>query len=160
MNKINTREFLLKHQIEEKTPYFGKARLLQLISSPDKSNKFFIPREIFHFITAIYILDSNINNIYTMKINSFNKDIESKMFSKLGNDETRINILGDPIFLGQNIMVSIEMKNNPTELQVCHLLVEFAKISPELYQSLHTTDSTILTSKQDDVEILQIRGNC
>jgi hypothetical protein len=39
-----------------------------------------------------------------------------------------------------------------------NVLVEYGKISPDLYQQLHQ-NQIVLVSKQDDKEILQFRGN-
>lgn len=158
MQNYNTRDFLMNHQIEEKIPYFGKARLMQLHVSNQKKNIYFIPKEIFHFITAIYILDNNVQNKYILAINGYKKEFDKDFFSRLGENEIRMNLLEDPIFLGNNTNINIEIFTNTEEVQIAHLLIEFGKIQPDLFQSLHR-ESILLISKQGDTEIHQIRGN-
>lgn len=161
MEKRPIQEFLNEFSIEERIPYFGKARLYSIpISFFDKS-PFQIPKEIFHFVTAIYIIDSNKDNVYTLNINTFKKVIDFSYFSTISQqDNNRKNLLTDPIFLGLNTFVNLEKaKTEHTDVKASmNILVEYAKISPDLYQQLHQ-NQIVLVSKQDDREILQFRGN-
>lgn len=162
MEKKTTEDFIKEYGIEERVPYFGKARLFSLPKSFLQKNKFHIPKEIFHFITAIYILDDNKTNKYILNINSFKKEFGSEYFSDINSENSaRKNILNNPIFLGNNTFIFIEIENyteTPNDKNVAHFLIEFAKISPDLYMNLHN-NNIILVSQQYGTEICQFRGN-
>lgn len=162
MEKKQIAEFIREHGIEERVPYFGKARLYSMATGFLKKNKFFIPKEVFHFVTAIYIIDNNQENIYQLHINSFKKEFDSTYFSDIQNNvNNRTNILQDPVFLGSNTFLSIENITNKTsqdDKEAVNFLVEYAKISPDLYHAIHN-NNIVLTGKQYGVEICQFRGN-
>jgi hypothetical protein len=162
MEKIATEDFIKEYGIEERIPYFGKARLFSLPKSFLQKNKFYIPKEIFHFITGIYILDDNKKNKYILNINSFKKTFDYEYFSDINyENNARKNILSNPIFLGNNTFIFIEIDNyieTPTDKNMVHFLIEFAKISPDLYMNLHN-NNIILISQQYGTEICQFRGN-
>jgi hypothetical protein len=160
MEKKPIQEFLTEFSIEERVPYFGKARLFTLPMSYINKSAFQLPKEVFHFVTNIYIIDSNKQNKYILHINSFQKTIDETEFSDITpQSNKRINILEDPIFLGMNTFVSLEKVKSEVDMKdSMNILVEYGKISPDLYQQLHT-NQIVLVSKQGEKEILQFRGN-
>jgi hypothetical protein len=161
MDKRPIQEFLQEFRIEEKIPYFGKARLYTLPMSFFEKSFFHFPKEVFHFMTAIYILDPNKDNKYVFRINTYEKNVDSSHFSDISQqNNTRTNILEDPIFLGMNTLVSLgKLKTEGIDEKASmNILVEYAKISPDLYHQLHQNE-VVLVSKQYETEILQCRGN-
>lgn len=173
MQTISINEFIREHEIVEKIPYFGKARLYSIPVPQGKPVQFYIPREVFHFMTALYILERNTDRRFTLHINSFQKEVESSLFSDISPESNkRTNILEDPIFLGNQTRVSLEFfiprestiqqdaGSGSSEMGpgICNILVEYAKILPERYNDLHS-DSTILVSHQGSKDLLQFRGN-
>jgi len=169
MEKINSIGYVNEHQIEEKIPYFGKARLYTIPVDSQKDVHFEIPREIFHFVTAIYILNPKRLCDITLKINSYEKIIKESMYSEISNEvNLRHNLIQDPIFLGNHIHISLQLKANSiqgssttssiNDLIIVNVLIEYAKILPQLFLELHT-NNVVLSSKQDNQEILIYRGN-
>lgn len=161
MEKIDIEEYVKENQIEEKIPYFGKARLYNIQIPKDKLIKFEIPREIFHFITSIYILNPNHLCDIKLKINSYEKKIKEEMYSEINNEvNIRNNLLKDPVFLGNHIHIFLELKaiESEQEIVLISILVEYAKVLPQLFLDLHT-NNTVLVSKQDIQDILIFKGN-
>jgi hypothetical protein len=159
MENKNINEFLNEYRIEEKIPYFGRARLYTIPLQYQK--KFIIPREVFHFITAIYIIDSEPNNKYQLRLNSsYTKYIDESLFSDISRETNkRNNIIEDPLFLGMNSEIVLECIENKRENHCVNFLIEYAKISPDIYNQLHS-NNICLVSKQDSKEIFLFRGNC
>lgn len=163
MEKLDIKIFLDDNAIEEKIPYFGKARLLTIPLSYFLNNEsYIIPKEIFHFITALYIIDNNPNHQYTFHINSYKKDIDNSLFSTISTcTNNRINILKDPVLIGMNTIISLKLLNNKNiiENEVVNLLIEYAKIPPELYHDLHSNQIVLVSKQDNNIEISQFRGN-
>jgi len=162
MEKIAICDFIRENEIEEKIPYFGKARLYTIpLSSSNETRSFPIPREIFHFVTALYVLQPTISCDMTLRINSYEKSISPDSYSEMNPDtHQRTNLLNEPIFLGNHIQMVLKVKPLDTfeSVSVVHVLVEYSKILPSLFIELHT-NHTVLVSKQNDQEILIYRGN-
>jgi hypothetical protein len=161
MENIDINIFVNENQIEEKIPYFGKARLYTIQIFKDKETRFEIPREIFHFITAIYILNPKSACDIKFKVNSYEKIIKDNMYSDINNEiNNRNNLINDPIFLGNHMKIYFEMKAQDTSdnIILLNILIEYAKILPQLFIDLHT-NNIILSSKQDIQTILIYKGN-
>jgi hypothetical protein len=85
--------------------------------------------------------------------------VDSSHFSDISQqNNTRTNILEDPIFLGMNTLVSLgKVKTEVVDEKASmNILVEYAKISHDLYHQLHQNE-VVLVSKQHETEILQCR---
>jgi hypothetical protein len=161
MEKINIQEFVNEHQIEEKIPYFGKARLYSIQIYDDKTIQFDIPREIFHFVNAIYILHPKKMCHISFHINSYEKIIQEEMYSEINNDlNVRTNIIDEPVFLGNHLKIYLNLRANEISESpiIISILIEYSKIMPPLFIDLHT-NNIILSSKQGEQEILIYRGN-
>jgi len=179
MEQIPIREFIQNHEIEEKIPYFGKARLYTIpikmnTNNPEserETRSFVIPREIFHFVTSLYVLQPSIACSMKLKINSYEKIIYPEMYSEMSHDSAqRVNILQDPVFLGNHIQMILSItphstttttttnENGNTDISIIHVLVEYSKILPSLFVEMHT-NHTVLVSKQMEQDILIYRGN-
>jgi len=177
------RDFLVENAIEERIPYFGRARLYTLPMKQLRRSPFQLPREVFHFVTAIYLIgksggvaggggdgdgqDTLTNNggrTFELRINSYKQFVTDKDLSDISHQNNdRNNLLGDPVFLGMNTFMSLalleEGRGNVEESEGgISLLVEYAKISPEAYRAMHQND-IVLVSKQKETEIMQFRGN-
>jgi len=170
METININQYLEQNQIEEKIPYFGKARIYTLMYPlSENAITFNIPPEIFHFITAIYLYCDDIQTDYFsfhLCINDFVLELNNNDFSYLNNIQNKSNILIDPIFFGRHTRVFLKINSLSSNIsldrpQFINILVEYGKILPELYNNLHDSDSTItFLSRQKNKDLLQIRGNC
>ena len=169
MNPIRVTDYLEQHQIEEKIPYFGKARLYTIFLPKDQNSlEYIIPREIFHFITAIYINIINENWInqlqMQLKISSdFEISIEKDHWSHF-QQEKRVNLLMDPLLYGQFMNPRFQI-HRTTETDrdtiIFHMLVEYAKILPEEYQQLQEKNEISLLSQQSNqIELIQMKGTC
>jgi hypothetical protein len=165
------RDFLVENAIEERIPYFGRARLYTLPLAQLRRSPFQLPREIFHFVTAVYlIINANANagassttSTYELRINSYRQRVGASDFSDVSHQNNdRKNLLMDPVFLGMNTFIAIvlteENTSSPLEDNAVSLLVEYAKISPESYRAMHQND-IVLVSRQREKDILQFRGN-
>jgi hypothetical protein len=164
------RDFLVENAIEERIPYFGRARLYTVPMAQLRRSPFQLPREIFHFVTAVYLIINAgastgvSSSTYELRINSYRQKVDASDFSDVSHQNNdRKNILVDPIFLGMNtfiamVLVDDQCKESAEEEGVISLLVEYAKISPESYRVMHQND-IVLVSKQREKEILQFRGN-
>jgi hypothetical protein len=62
--------------------------------------------------------------------------------------------------MNTSITISLKKQNEgqDNDMDVMNMLLEFAKISPDLYLELHQ-NNTLLISKQGNQEIVQFRGN-
>uniref|UniRef100_A0A6C0K3Z1 Uncharacterized protein n=1 Tax=viral metagenome TaxID=1070528 RepID=A0A6C0K3Z1_9ZZZZ len=175
------RDFLVENAIEERIPYFGRARLYTLPMKQLRRSPFQLPREVFHFVTAIYLIgksgglaggdgqDTPTNNggrTFELRINSYKQLVTDKDLSDISHQNNdRNNLLGDPVFLGMNTFMSLalleEGRGSVEDSEGgggISLLVEYAKISPEAYRAMHQND-IVLVSKQKETEIMQFRGN-
>ncbi|NDE13670.1 hypothetical protein EBZ80_01935 [bacterium] len=156
MEKIPIGEFLKTHQIEEKIPYFGRARLLQIpLRANETGKRFSVPREVFHFLTSLFLLDTaDSGHRYVLRIGPFEKEIHASGFSDLGEDGIKKNVLEDPVFLGMNTPVSLEvLRTDPQKEEMINVLAEFAKIHPDDYRRLHE-QPIVLVGR----EIVSVRG--
>lgn len=162
-----TREFLVQNAIEERIPYFGRARLYTLPLKQLRKFPFQLPREIFHFVTAVYLIAGGSKHLatlnYELRINSYRQKITAADYSDISHQNNeRKNLVVDPVFLGMNTfmaLVLIQEKEVPEEEEESiNLLVEYAKISPDTYRAMHQ-NNIVLVSKQKEKEILQFRGN-
>jgi len=171
MKRIKISDYLEEHQIEEKVPYFGKARLYTLLLPKEKQTlDYVIPREIFHFITAIYI---NIQEKWVDQLHlrfqmgsEFQFTIQTDQWSHFHQDK-RVNLINDPLFYSQFMNPRFHIERTDTneesenELIVFHLLVEYAKILPEQYIQLHESDEIQFISQQfNQIELHQYKGIC
>lgn len=156
MERTPIREFLATHQIEEKVPYFGRARLLQVpLRAGETNRRFSVPREVFHFLTSVFLLDSaDSGHRYILRIGAFEKEIDGSGFSDMAEDGIKKNVLEDPVFLGMNTPVSLEVfRTDPEKDEVIHVLAEFAKIHPDDYRRLHE-QAIVLVGR----EVVSVRG--
>lgn len=170
MRQVDIGTFLREHELVEKIPYFGKARLYTAVLSPQESRmEYRIPREIFHFITVIYVsVEERFRDTLQLRLlinDCFEKEIRVEEWSRFEKEE-RINLLSNPLLYGQGVhpRLRIERKEEGGEKEwvVVHLLVEYAKISPELYQQLHEEGENewCLISQQGHRTLTQSRGQC
>lgn len=156
MENKDIKSYFEEYAIEEKIPYFGKARLYT-ISFSESNQKFYIPREIFHFMTAIYLLNGKPEDKYQIHINSYHRNIASDEFSDINREtQERKNILQDPVFLGKNTQIYIQ---NTGKSEPINILVEYGKISPDLYEQLHQNNIVLLSKQKNNFILHQFRGN-
>lgn len=169
MRRIKISDYLEEHQIEEKVSYFGKARLYTiLIPKNTQTLDYIIPREIFHFITAIYV---HIEEKWVDQLqlqfqmgSEFEITIQKDQWSHF-EQEKRVNLIHDPVFYSQLMnppRFHMERTGeSDSELIVFHLLVEYAKILPEQYIQLHETEEIQFISQQfNQMELHQWKGKC
>jgi hypothetical protein len=163
------RDFLVENAIEERVPYFGRARLYTLPLKQLRRSPFQLPCEVFHFVTAIYLIGKGGGHgrTYELRINSYKQLVTDNDFSDISyQNNDRKNLLGDPVFLGMNTFMALALlesggrgsEEEPDGGGGISLLVEYAKISPDAYRAMHQNE-IVLVSKQKEKEILQFRGN-